>query len=100
MNKIDKNEELAIFYQYYHPLFKPEKQTIFELYYFEDYSINEIAELNHVSKNAIYNSLVLIEAQLHQYEEKLGLIKKTQYLDQQLAPFDVNVETLMKGYDE
>lgn len=100
MNKIDKNEELDQYYFVYHPLLKEDKQNIYELYYYEDYSINEIAEIYHVSKNAIFNNLKTIENQLYQYEKKMHLIAKKQYLNDLLSAYNINVDQLMEGYDE
>ena len=100
MNKIDKNEELDQYYFVYHLLLKEDKQNIYELYYYEDYSINEIAEIYHVSKNAIFNNLKTIENQLYQYEKQMHLIAKKQYLNDQLSAYNIDVDQLMEGYDE
>jgi uncharacterized protein len=43
------------------------------LYYQQDYSLHEIAELYDVSRNAVFDHLKKVEDHLLNYEEKLGL---------------------------
>lgn len=63
-------------YNIYGMLLTTKQQDLFELYYFEDYSIIEIAHLKAVTKNAIYNSLKKSISQLEQYEEQLQIKAK------------------------
>lgn len=44
-------------------------------YYFDDFSLQEIAETYNVSRNAIYDSLRKAEHQLERYENNLKMIK-------------------------
>ena len=76
MKKFDKNKKLDEYYVAYRHLLNEKQQDIYELYYFEDYSINEIAEVREVSKNAVYNMLKRIEEDLIKFEKQLNLIKK------------------------
>ena len=48
------------------------------LYYLEDFSLGEIAEENHVSRQAVYDNIKRTEAMLEEYEEKLSLFVKFQ----------------------
>ena len=45
------------------------------LYYLDDFSLGEIAEEYHVSRQAVYDNIKRTEAMLEQYEEKLLLFK-------------------------
>ncbi len=63
-------------YAYYQPLLTSKQQKIFEDYYFEDYSLAEIAIFQGVSRNAIWDLLKHVEHNLDEYETKLGLKKK------------------------
>ncbi len=60
-------------YEYYGELLTEKQQSIFEDYYFEDLSIIEIAKMNDVSKNAVYNSLKKSIKQLEKYEQILKI---------------------------
>ena len=48
------------------------------LYYLDDYSLGEIAEEYHVSRQAVYDNIKRTEAMLEEYEEKLLLFEKFQ----------------------
>ncbi|TNF07027.1 MAG: hypothetical protein EP317_05585, partial [Bacillota bacterium] len=53
------------------------KQVLYyELYYYEDYSLQEIAELYQVSRNAVFDHLKKVEEHLFDYEDKLKLLYK------------------------
>lgn len=45
-------------------------------YYFNDYSLNEIAISNNVSRNAVYDSIKKSENELEKYENSLQFIDK------------------------
>lgn len=46
------------------------------MYYLEDYSLGEIANISNVSRQAIYDNIRRTEKVLESYEEKLHLYKK------------------------
>lgn len=46
-------------------------------YYFNDYSLNEIAENNNISKNAVYDSIKKSELELEKYEQVLKMVENT-----------------------
>ncbi len=73
-------------YNIYGDLLTTKQQSMFELYYFEDYSIIEIAQMNDITKNAVYNSIKKSIKQLEKYEENL----------QVKANYQHNIELLKK----
>ena len=50
----------------------------FKDYYFENFSLSEIAENNGISRNAIHKQIKSAEQKLEEYEEKLNMIKRDQ----------------------
>ena len=52
------------------------QREYFEEYYFDDLSIGEIAINHEVSRNAVHDQLKKVIANLEDYEEKLGILKK------------------------
>jgi uncharacterized protein len=48
------------------------------LYYLDDFSLGEIAEEFHVSRQAVYDNIKRTEAMLEDYEGKLNLFEKFQ----------------------
>lgn len=55
-----------------------------EMFYWDDYSLSEIAQLENVSRNAVFESLSHGERQLEKYEEKLGLSKRNASISNKL----------------
>ncbi len=64
---------LNALYDYYKELLTPKQRSYFEDYYFENLLMDEIAENNGVSKNAISKSLIEVKEKLEEYENILHL---------------------------
>ena len=73
---MDKKIYLNSLYDCYKDLFTEKQQKYFELYYWDDLSLSEIAENNNVSRNAVHNQLKIMEEKLIELEEQLKLNEK------------------------
>lgn len=78
METLEKKEQLNELFDLYQALLTDKQVEYFKYYYQEDYSLQEISELLHVSRNAIFDQLKKVEAHLFSYEEKLKLLEKKQ----------------------
>lgn len=74
---MDKKLYYNCLYDYYSGLFTTKQQEYYEAYYFQDYSLAEIAENNQVSRNAVFGQIKIVEEKLEFYEDTLGLYKKS-----------------------
>jgi len=63
-------------YDFYSSLLTDKQKDYMEMYYREDYSLGEIAEVSSVSRQAIYDNIRRTEQVLETYEEKLHLYEK------------------------
>ncbi len=63
-------------YDYYKELFTEKQQIYFEEYYFDNLSLQEVAENHEVSRNAVFKQVKEVEEKLLLYEEKLKLLEK------------------------
>ncbi len=81
---MDKYLYLNELYDFYKELFTIKQREYFEEYYFENYSLSEIAENNRVSRNAVFNQLKIVEKKLYEYEEKLKLKTKKEQIKELL----------------
>lgn len=66
----------TMLYDFYGELITKKQKEIFELYYLNDFSLNEIATEFNISRQAVLDSIKRTKNSLIQYEEKLSLISK------------------------
>ena len=67
---------MALLYDYYGELLTEKQRTCFDLYYNQDLSLSEIAEDLGVTRQGVHDTLVRVEAQLRDFEEKTGCIAR------------------------
>ncbi|WP_087972935.1 putative DNA-binding protein [Oceanobacillus rekensis] len=73
---LEKTTRVNFLFDFYQALLTPKQRNYMEMYYLEDYSLGEISELFHVSRQAVYDNIKRTEAMLETYEEKLHLYSK------------------------
>ncbi|WP_249869812.1 putative DNA-binding protein [Oceanobacillus saliphilus] len=73
---LEKTTRVNYLFDFYQELLTPKQQNYMEMYYLEDYSLGEISELFHVSRQAVYDNIKRTEAMLETYEKKLHLYSK------------------------
>jgi predicted DNA-binding protein YlxM (UPF0122 family) len=61
---------------FYGPLLTPKQQDIMNLYYENDLSLTEIADIRNVTRQAVYDIIKRAEKTLEEYEQRLGLVEK------------------------
>ena len=71
-------------YDCYSSLLTDKQKIYFEEYYFNNLSLSEISQNYGVSRNAVYKQIQITIEKLKEYEEKLGLYKKKEYLEKEL----------------
>ena len=73
---MDQLTRRSLLFDFYGPLLTPKQQEIYDLYYQQDLSLGEIAQLQEVSRQAVFDLLRRTEEALNAYEEKLGLLQR------------------------
>ena len=84
MDTLEKKSYYNILYGFYQNLLTEKQKLIFEDYYYEDFSLSELAENHEISRNAVFDTLKKVEKALDNYEELLGLNRKNQELEKLL----------------
>ncbi|MFC0301451.1 putative DNA-binding protein [Virgibacillus soli] len=75
---LDKTTRVNYLFDFYYVLLTKKQREYMEMYYLEDYSLGEISEIHHVSRQAVYDNIKRTENMLETYEKKLNLYKKFQ----------------------
>ena len=73
---MDKTVYYSALYDYYCGLLTENQREIFEDYYFENLTLQEIADNNGISKNAVHKTINTITKKLENYEEILKYNEK------------------------
>lgn len=89
---MEKMLHMGLLYDYYGELLTDKQRMALEYYYFDDYSLAEIAEHMGSSRQAVSDLLKRTEQRLEEYEERLGILRRMDRMesgikkvDQQLA---------------
>lgn len=71
--EIEKTNRMNALFEFYAALLTDKQMNYIELYYADDYSLAEIAEEFHVSRQAVYDNIKRTEKILEDYEMKLHM---------------------------
>ncbi len=73
---VEKLVKQALLYDFYGELLTEHQKSIYEDFVLNDYSLSEIGEARHISRQGVYDIVRRCEKQLNGYEEKLHLVRK------------------------
>lgn len=103
-SRIDKSRlDTSLLMDYYGCLLTKKQVNVMEMYFDEDLSLGEIADINGISRQAIHDLIKRTTNQLIKYEEKLGLKKEAERIEKIRTDLKENVdfkEKLIKIIDE
>ncbi len=72
-------------FDFYGELLSPRQKQIYEMNVERDMSLSEIAEVIGISRQGVHSALQKTDAELREYERKLGLIARFDRLKEKLA---------------
>lgn len=92
MVDINKKLQLIELEECYGALLTEKQKQIFEMYYFEDWSLFEIAEKLEISRQAVHDSLAKTEQFLLETEQKCGFVNKNKKTTQALLELQSSLD--------
>ncbi|TDF98255.1 putative DNA-binding protein [Paenibacillus piri] len=75
-NMLAKTNRMNMLVDFYEKLLTEKQQTFLKCYFYDDYSLGEIAAEFQISRQAVYEHIKRAEAALEDYEAKLQLLAK------------------------
>lgn len=72
----EKDMAMTVLLDYYGDLLGEHRRGIIELYYNEDYSLSEIAEISGISRQGVRDSIKKSENELRKFESCLHLVRR------------------------
>ena len=82
----------SILFDYYGELFTDKQKEYFTDYYFNNLTLQEIADNNNVSRNAVHKNIKDILQKLDYYEEKLKLYNNKIKIEKLIENIDVEIK--------
>ncbi len=87
---MDKNIEISLLYDFYGQLLSTKQQQAVSLYYNDDLSLSETAQVMGITRQGVRDLVKRSETELYEYEEKLGLYKRFE----QVGEYAANIRSL------
>ena len=79
---------MTMLFDFYGEMLTDRQKEFFDLYYNEDLSLAEIAEIAGISRQGVRDVIVRAEAALEELEEKTGIVKRFQEQKHQLEEIE------------
>ena len=86
------NVRLNILFDYYGELLTDKQQEFFKDYYFDNLTLQEIADNNGISRNAVHKTLNIICERLEYYENTLKLYEKAEKIKELTKNLDESIK--------
>ena len=83
-------------FDYYGELFTDKQKEYFIDYYFNNLTLQEIADNNKVSKNAVHKNIKEIKEKLDYYEKKLNLHSNCKKIEKIIQNLDSDIKEKIK----
>ena len=97
---MEKKVEISILCEIYGKLLTEKQLNILDNYYNLDYSLSEIAENEGITRQAVRDIIKKGEDKLFEFEEKLGIMKKTMKQEEKIADILSELTTIQTKFTD
>ncbi|MBQ3073649.1 MAG: YlxM family DNA-binding protein [Ruminococcus sp.] len=73
---MEKNIEISLLFDFYGQLLSDKQHEAVMLYYNDDLSLSEVSDIMGITRQGVRDLVKRSEAELYEYEEKLGLYRR------------------------
>ena len=91
---MEKRFEISLLLDFYGELLTEKQRDIMDLYFNNDLSLSEIAEINNTSRQAIHDTIKRADNVLLVYEEKLKLLNKDHKRKENIKKVILKIDSL------
>ena len=91
--------DMVLLYDYYGDLLTDRQRECFEMRYYQDLSLGEIAQELSISRQAVYDNLSRAETLLKNMEEKTGCVSRDRQLRKAMQAIAEKAEALISHPD-
>ena len=89
-----KDMKISLLLDFYGDILSERRREIIEMYYNEDLSLSEIAEITGISRQGVRDSVKKSEKELSELEETLGLAGRFSKLKEELSRIIAEIDSL------
>ncbi|MBR5515577.1 MAG: DNA-binding protein [Clostridia bacterium] len=89
---MDKNVNISLLVDFYGEMLSEKQKEAVDLYYNEDLSLSEIADITGLTRPGVRDRLVKSEAILKNLEEKLGLLRRFEEMKEEISSIAKQLE--------
>lgn len=94
---MDKSIEISLLFDFYGQLLSEKQHQAVSLYYNDDLSLSEVSEVMGITRQGVRDLVKRSEAELYEYEEKLGLYKRFEQVGESASRIRELAEGLFHG---
>ena len=96
---MEKFVVITYLFDFYQELLTDKQRDLLRGYYFEDFSLSELAEQHQISRQSAFDTIKKAEHKMLDYEQHLGLFDKYKTTEKSLAEIKLLCEKLSAKLD-
>ncbi|MBQ9742597.1 MAG: YlxM family DNA-binding protein [Ruminococcus sp.] len=96
---MDKNLEISLLFDFYGQLLSDKQRQAVSLYYNDDLSLSEVAMLCGITRQGARDLVRRSEAELYEYEKKLGLFARFEQVGETASQIRSLAESVLRSGD-
>ena len=92
--------EETVLFDFYGVMLTENQQEVLRMHLHEDYSLSEIAELTHVSRQAVHDAITRSIRTLQDYENRLHMVEQWQHIQSAAGKMDRLIRLLRQARED